>query len=196
MPTDSSWVGAWWLGILIGAGLILIPVIPMLGFPSEFPSTTKVRVARRASADSIKADIKLRYDLASIVPAVKGLLKNAPYIFICLSNSAETLVVGGLATFLPKLLETQYHFTAAKSALVTGCIIIPGSAVGIIIGGMLPKRYNWTCKQAMKATVIMAGISTCFSLAMLVGCPSNTVVGVDEGYYNRLDNHIKLLKKI
>ena len=53
-PDDTGWVGAWWLGYLIGAALCLLPVIPMLGFPREFPDTDAVRQKKRELEDSVK----------------------------------------------------------------------------------------------------------------------------------------------
>ena len=54
-PEDTGWVGAWWLGYLIGAALCLLPVVPMLGFPSEFPDTdAAVRQKKRELEDSVK----------------------------------------------------------------------------------------------------------------------------------------------
>ena len=52
-PTDQQWVGAWWVGILIGAGLLLIPVIPMLGLSRIFPDTELVREKKRELADTM-----------------------------------------------------------------------------------------------------------------------------------------------
>ena len=52
IPGDTGWVGAWWLGYLIGAALCLLPVIPMLGFPREFPDTDAVRQKKRELEDS------------------------------------------------------------------------------------------------------------------------------------------------
>ena len=56
-PGDAGWVGAWWLGYLIGAALCLLPVIPMLGFPREFPDTDAVRQKKRELEDSVKVII-------------------------------------------------------------------------------------------------------------------------------------------
>lgn len=47
--TESSveWVGAWWLGFLIGGFVSLIVGMLLLGFPKYLPSKCKVTVGKR-----------------------------------------------------------------------------------------------------------------------------------------------------
>ena len=125
-PSDANWVGAWWLGYLIGAGLCLLPVLPMLAFPREFPNTEDVRTKKRELEDSVKEDSNLKHDLKSVWPATLALLKNAPFIFISLAIACESLAIGGFSTFLPKFIQTQFHYTSGDSALYTGVIAVPG----------------------------------------------------------------------
>ena len=98
----------------------------MLGFPAMFPDAEKIREQKNELEDTIEEDKKLNHDFKSIFPATKSLLKNVPFMCICLASASESLGVGGFSTFLPKLVETQFHFTAANSALYTGIIVIPG----------------------------------------------------------------------
>lgn len=125
-PEDTNWVGAWWLGYLIGAGLLLLPVIPLLGFPKEFPDAEILRAHKKELEDTIEEDQDLKHDLKSVWPATKALFRNPPYIFISLASAAESLAIGGFSTFIPKFVQTQFHFTASDSALYTGIIVIPG----------------------------------------------------------------------
>ena len=107
----------------------MLASIPMFGFPSIFDDTERVRQEKNKFADTNKEDRNLNHDLKSLWPATKSLFKNVPFILICLGNAMENFLIGGFAIFLPKFIETQFHHTAAKSALLTGMVIIPGKLV-------------------------------------------------------------------
>ena len=189
-PTDRNWVGAWWIGFLLGAGLLLLPVVPLLGFGKQFPNAKQVQESKKECEDTIEERDDLKHDFRSAWPATKALLKNAPFLLICLASASESLAIGGFSTFIPKLIETQFHFTSSNAALYTGFIVIPGAAGGIFLGGYLPKRFNWNCSTTLKGASVMAFIATLTVLTSLIGCDSRTVVGTDENYFNRYaSNH-------
>ena len=180
-------MGAWWIGFLVGAALLLIPIVPLLGFPKQFPNTDEIRLSRATSDDSVPEKDNLKHDLKSVVPATKSLLLNRTFVFICLSNAGETLAVGGFATFLPKFIETQFNFSTANAALYTGCIVIPGAACGVLLGGYLPKRFSWTARQNLRGASVMAFLGALLMFSVLIGCPGQTMVGSmqTESYTNR-----------
>ena len=74
----------------------------------------------------------MNHNLKSVWPATKGLIKNLPFMFICLASSTESLAIGGFSTFFAKFLETQFHYTSGNSSLLSGVIIIPGKKCLII----------------------------------------------------------------
>lgn len=98
----------------------------MLGFPRLFPNTQAVRERKKELEDTVEVDKNLNHDFKSVWPATLALLKNPTYLCICLAISSESLAIGGFSTFIPKFIETQFHFTASNSALYTGLIVIPG----------------------------------------------------------------------
>ena len=168
-PSDSKWVGAWWVGFLIGAGLLLIPIIPMLGLPRLFPNTEEVRAKKRQISDHVPANEELKFGW----PATKALLKNPPFMFISLAIAAESLAIGGFSTFISKFVETQFYLTASDAALYTGVMGIPGAAGGVLLGGYLVKRYKWGCKDILKRATVMSFIAALCSSFILVGCHTN-----------------------
>jgi len=184
-PNDRNWVGAWWIGFLVGAILLLIPVIPMLGFPRLFPNNKIVKKNKIDLEDTVEENDRLKHDLGSLWPATKGLLTNPSFLFICLASASESLTIGGFSTFLPKFVETQFHVTSSNAALYTGLIVIPGGAGGIFVGGYLIKRYDWKCKQILKASTVMALIATFCVAISLVGCQGRQVVGAEDELLSR-----------
>ena len=74
-PSDKNWVGAWWLGFLIGGGILFLPTIPLLAFPREFPDTHIRRRDKEKAKDFAGHDVNLKSDLRSVWPALRALLK-------------------------------------------------------------------------------------------------------------------------
>ncbi|XP_047145428.1 solute carrier organic anion transporter family member 4C1 [Hydra vulgaris] len=183
---DGNWVGAWWIGFLIGAGILLIPIIPMLGFPRIFSDSKEIRKKKNELEDTTEEDQRLRHDLKSIWPSMKNLLKNKSFLFITLATASESLATGGFATFLPKFIETQFFLPASQSSLYTGIIAIPGAAGGIVLGGYLSKRYNWSCQSTLKYSAIIALVATALTATVFIGCNGREVVGVEIPYYNSM----------
>ena len=48
------------------------------------------------------------------------LLKNPVNMFVNFVGVFEAMTTGGMSTFLPKLLENQFHQTAANAAMISG----------------------------------------------------------------------------
>jgi len=180
---DRNWVGAWWLGYLIGAAFLLTPAIPMLGFSRTFKNTESVREKKLKLSDAVKEDKNLQHDLKSAWPATKALFKNTTFIFICLGGASETLAISGFSTFISKFIETQFHFTSSNASLYTGIIILPGAACGILVGGYLMKRYTWSCKKTLKISSFIAFLGIIPILSALIGCNGRDIVGASVPYF-------------
>lgn len=41
-PENPRWVGAWWIGFLLGGAAALLVAIPILGYPRQLPGTAPV----------------------------------------------------------------------------------------------------------------------------------------------------------
>lgn len=52
--------------------------------------------------------------------AIWNLLTNVPYMCICLATSAENFIVGCIAVFGPKFVESVFTLTPGQAALLTG----------------------------------------------------------------------------
>lgn len=42
-PYDVRWIGAWWLGYVIGASILVASAIGLLAFPRELPGSREMR---------------------------------------------------------------------------------------------------------------------------------------------------------
>ena len=107
--------------------------------------------------------------------------QNAPFIFICLGITCESLATSGFSAFLAKLIHLQFHVTEGDSSLYTGATIIPGAALGVLMGGYLVKRYDWDCQQILRFCTVVAFVAALCLSIFLVGCDGRRVEGqLDE----------------
>jgi hypothetical protein len=44
------------------------------------------------------------------------LLKNPPFLFLCLAGATEATLIAGMSTFGPKFLESQFNLSASEAA--------------------------------------------------------------------------------
>eukprot|EP00794_Sanderia_malayensis_P012244 gene12244-13505_t len=181
-PTDSIWVGAWWMGFLVGTAMFLLISIPMLGFPQEFPSTAEIRESKKELEDTVKEDGKLEVNFRSLIPASVALLKNKCYLLISLAVTFEGLATGGFSTFIPKFFESQFFVSASNAALYTGIIVVPGAGGGILLGGYLIKKYNWNCQKTIKMSMIFSLLAFVATASIFIGCGQKEITGVNVPY--------------
>eukprot|EP00794_Sanderia_malayensis_P012245 gene12245-13506_t len=181
-PSDKIWVGAWWMGYLLGTGLFLLICIPMLGFPQEFASTEDVRAAKRELEDTIQDDGQMELNFKTLISASKSLLQNKPYMFLTLAITSEAVVVGGFATFIPKFFESQFFLSASNAALYSGAIFVPGVGGGIIFGGLLLKKFQWNCQTTLKMIIVFSILGLISSTSVFIGCGTKDIAGINVAY--------------
>ena len=111
---------------------------------------------------------------------IKKLLLNRPYLFLQLGSACEALVVVGIGAFLPKVVQTQFLFSASQASFVSGACVIIGASSGTVIGGILSKR--WTPLQNARAVAYFSLLALCCSTTVLLHCSSVVLVGVTNPY--------------
>ena len=65
-------------------------------------------------------DAKAFAHIRHLPQAVKVLLKNLTFIFLSLAEASEGAMVAGCTTFMPKVIENQFGFSAGFAALCVG----------------------------------------------------------------------------
>ncbi|XP_015111203.1 solute carrier organic anion transporter family member 3A1 [Diachasma alloeum] len=168
-PTDPRWVGAWWLGLVLIAAMLMLVSIAMFAFPSRLP----------ASRSAPKIEDSKKPSLRDFPKAVKRLLKNDILMFRTASSVLHILPIAGLYTFLPKYLETQFRLPAHHANMISGVGGILVMGLGIIISGVFILRAKPNARFvaawiAFTAVVYAVGMG----ILMFIGCPMDDFAGL------------------
>lgn len=206
-PKDPRWVGAWWLGFLISAGLVVLAASPYFFFPREMPKEKHELHLRRkvltSAASSISKGeelssqhepLKKETGLAQIAPdltvvqfikvfpsVLLRMLRHPIFLLVVLSQVCTSSMVAGIATFLPKFLERQFSVTASFANLLLGTLAIPLAIVGIVLGGVLVKRLHLSPMQC--SVLCLLGSLLCMVLSLplfFIGCSTHQIAGITQ----------------
>ncbi|KFO99642.1 Solute carrier organic anion transporter family member 2B1, partial [Calypte anna] len=163
---DPRWVGAWWLGFLVAASLVALSAVPYFFFPREMPK----EVGKRSQVPFFLVDFPL---------VLLRNLRHPVYLLVVLAQVNISAMVAGLATFMGKFLERQFSLTASLANMLIGAVNIPGSMVGIVVGGAILKRFQMSLRQCSAMCIL--GMFLCLLVAfplLFLGCPTQKVMGV------------------
>ncbi|XP_017656397.1 solute carrier organic anion transporter family member 2B1 isoform X1 [Nannospalax galili] len=202
---DPRWVGAWWLGFLIAAGLVALAAIPYFFFPRELPKEKHELHFRRkvlaGAASPVSTDeepsseqepSKKKDGLAQISPDLTVVqfikvfprvllrtLRHPIFLLVVLSQVCMSSMVAGMGTFLPKVLERQFSITASFANLLLGCLTIPLAIMGIVVGGILVKRLHLSPMHC--SVLCLLGMLLCLLLSLplfFIGCSTHQIAGI------------------
>lgn len=101
-------------------------------------------------------------------------------MFLNLSGAMEGLLVSGLGTFLPKVLEQQFGLTSTKAAVLMGLTTLPGGGGGTFLGGYLVKRYDLKCAAIIKMCVVCSFVALVLGSSFLISCPTRKFAGITQ----------------
>ncbi|KAM8875873.1 solute carrier organic anion transporter family member 2A1 isoform 2-T2 [Spinachia spinachia] len=179
---DPRWVGAWWMGMLITAGCLLLTSIPYFFFPRRMPSEDNVIGSETDASDDFKKPDVSVLDFLKMFPRMfVHLLLSPLFLMLVLAQCCFSSVIAGLATFLNKFLELQYSATAIYSSLLVGAVNLPAVAVGMLIGGVIMKKAGLTLKTIPRFCVAMLSVSTLLFIPLFfMGCPTQKVSEVNN----------------
>ncbi|XP_066158516.1 solute carrier organic anion transporter family member 74D [Euwallacea fornicatus] len=168
--SDPRWVGAWWLGLVIISGLLVLASIAMFAFPKRLPH---VKPLHRPRTNNV-ADKKQHPSLRDFPKTVKRLLKNDILMFRTASSVLHILPIAGLYTFLPKYLESQFRLPTPTANMISGVGGILVMGVGIVISGIFILKVKPNARFvagwiAFTAIVYAMGMGA----LMFIGCPMN-----------------------
>ncbi|NXO82593.1 SO1C1 protein, partial [Sitta europaea] len=173
-PQDSRWVGAWWLGFLIGGATSFLSAIPFCFLPKS------LKKPEEAKKDKTSHGLLENTDFYN---SLKKVLGNRMYFtFLCCSLLQFSGFIG-FVTYKPKYMEQQYGQSPSKSNFLIGVTSLPPVGLGIFLGGLIMKKYKMSIIVATKFSFIMSFLSYAIGLLhFLVGCDNYAVAGMTVSY--------------
>ncbi|XP_053378274.1 solute carrier organic anion transporter family member 4A1-like [Mercenaria mercenaria] len=183
-PVDPRWVGAWWVGFIITAVFFFIFTVPLAGYPKNLPGTSEIRAARETDTDQKAKEDKrtITEKLIEFPKSIVRLVSIPTYTLVILGACAETLVIGGLAAFAPKILEEKFDILPSDSGFIMGAVTLLGGAGGMVLGGVLIKRFKFGVVGMVRLCVLMSLLAIVIGAGFFIGCPEIEFAGVTTSY--------------
>ncbi|XP_022447851.1 solute carrier organic anion transporter family member 4C1 isoform X2 [Delphinapterus leucas] len=184
---DPRWLGAWWIGFLMSWLFAWSLIIPFACFPKHLPGTAEIQDGKASQihqSNSLQhTDGNFGQSFKDFPAALKNLMRNTVFMCLVLSTCSEALVTTGFATFLPKFIENQFGLSSSSAAILAGTVLIPGAALGQILGGILVSKFKMTCKNIMKFALLMSITALTLTFVFVyANCENEPFAGVSESY--------------
>ncbi|XP_071477935.1 solute carrier organic anion transporter family member 4A1-like [Diadema antillarum] len=183
-PSSPTWVGAWWLGFIVAAGISFSIVIPFLAFPRSLPGGKKVFAQRKHETQrGMEFETKTGWgSIAQFPRALWMLIKNLPFMFNNISTACETFILVAVGVFGPKYMESQFNLTSGQAAILAGIIVTPSSFIGALFGGWVVKRFDLKYKGMLRFTLGVLICSLGLQFVFFMSCESIDFAGVTVDY--------------
>ncbi|XP_069748271.1 solute carrier organic anion transporter family member 2B1 isoform X3 [Narcine bancroftii] len=196
---DPRWLGAWWLGFLIAGSCVLIFSFPYFFFPREMPKEGTKGHRTEGNLEKNLEELKAKEDNAlqkmSLLQFIKSFprilvrtLRSWVYLTVVLAQVCLSALMSGLTVFISKFLEQQFSVTASFANLLIGSIHVPGAVLGILMGGMIMRRFSISLRGSAVMCCLSIFTSICAATPLLfLGCATQKVAGVNHPINGTLD---------
>ncbi|XP_072018413.1 solute carrier organic anion transporter family member 4A1-like [Amphiura filiformis] len=193
-PDCPLWVGAWWLGFVVTAGIAFLVAIPLLGFGKHLPTYREAQKQRthetRPGAEfEAKTTTYGTNKLSDLPKALIALLKNPTYVFIDLAVICEGFILAFTSVFGPKIVESVFNMSSGDAALAVGIILAPAAIIGPIASGYIIRRFDLKVPQILKLILVVLVLGGACFFGFLFYCPNVPFAGVTVVYQNTTQDY-------
>ncbi|XP_068962154.1 solute carrier organic anion transporter family member 1B1-like [Petaurus breviceps papuanus] len=194
-PTDSRWVGAWWLGFLIAGMLGIASGIPFFFFPKNLKKERRQSIGLTpldAPSTNENGGQKLNFEnseqaktngLAGFFYSLKGIISSQLYLMLLISSLMSACSFIGSVTFIPKYLDLEYGISMSKSNFLLGAMTMPVLAISILLGGYISKKLKLNVIGITKLLFVSRIVSLILQLSFFfLTCEDQPVAGLTVTY--------------
>lgn len=136
------WLGAWWIGFIVIAALLMTFSPWLTLFPSRF-DTKETDAARIEKSNSQDEPQTFKEWLEEAKGVAKRLLTSKVYMLNNISSALLLFGFMGFALFMPKFIEFHFRKTASSSGATGGIPKTLASVIGML--GMSHSRLEYFC---------------------------------------------------
>lgn len=207
---DVRWIGAWYLGWIVIASVLVVFGLVCTMFPKELPRAAARRLIaeekekrKKSTIPIVLANGKAQQDEESNEPSIKDfkislirLLKNKLFM---LNNISGVFYIFGFMPFWiysAKLIETLFRQTSSASSLFTGSFALVASAMGILAAGYFITKFKPSGKSLAMWNVIVgvSSVLAIFSFTFMECQHSRNAVVVENNDMCLSNCHCSLVK--
>lgn len=194
-PTDSRWVGAWWLNFLMSGLLSIISSIPFFFLhknPNKSKKERKVSTSlhvlktneeKNQAANLANHKQKTTINTDGFFQSLKTLLTNHLYVIYLILTLLQLSGFIGYFTYIFKYTEQQYGQSASQANMLLGLITLPAMATGMFLGGYIIKKLKLTLVGIAKFAFFTYFMSCLvFLLKFALICESKSIAGLTFTY--------------
>ncbi|XP_060101801.1 solute carrier organic anion transporter family member 1A2-like isoform X2 [Heteronotia binoei] len=189
---DARWVGAWWLGVMLCAGVNFLVAIPFFFLPRTLPKEGEekdVHLGTKGNRTLLQresvsqANQKISEIAKDFIPYLKSLFHNPIYMLFILITVLQFSAYIGMITFMPKYLEQQYGISASDAIFLIAVYNLPVICSGYFLGGLLMKKFKIsTYKAAHIAFWSSVTEYLIYFSAYFMVCKNSSVAGLTISY--------------
>ncbi|XP_031236905.1 solute carrier organic anion transporter family member 1A6-like [Mastomys coucha] len=187
-PTDTRWVGAWWIGFLVCAGVNVLISIPFFFFPKTLPKeglqdngdgTEDAREEKHRE----KAQEEKRASFQDFFLFMKSLSCNPIYMLCVLTSLLQINGFINIFIFKPKYLEHNYGISTAKAIFLIGLHTSPSVCAGYLVSGFIMKKFKITLKKAAFIAICLLMSECLLSICnFMLACDNIPIAGITTSY--------------
>ncbi|PIO77594.1 organic Anion Transporter Polypeptide family protein [Teladorsagia circumcincta] len=115
-------------------------------FDSHKKTGNNMDTDERKKNDVVQTHVKLNVDFSGDKFAYFKIFKMFFFSKTCMAliamQTAESMIMNGYITFIPKLFENLFGFSSSWASTMTGLIIVPMGLIGSFVGGKLGERVE------------------------------------------------------
>nr|AAH71214.1 Solute carrier organic anion transporter family, member 1a6 [Mus musculus] len=187
-PTDTRWVGAWWIGFLVCAGVNVLTSIPFFFFPKTLPKEgLQDNGDGTENAKEEKHRDKAKEENQGIIKEfflmMKNLFCNPIYMLCVLTSVLQVNGVANIVIYKPKYLEHHFGISTAKAIFLIGLYTTPSVSAGYLISGFIMKKLKITLKKAAIIALCLFMSECLLSLCnFMLTCDTTPISGLTTSY--------------
>uniref|UniRef100_A0A8C5ULC1 Solute carrier organic anion transporter family member n=1 Tax=Microcebus murinus TaxID=30608 RepID=A0A8C5ULC1_MICMU len=187
-PTDTRWVGAWWFGFLICAGVNVLTAIPFFFLPKTLPKEgleDNADIIKNNKEENQREEDKKKQGgiTKDFLPFMKSLSCNPIYMLFILVSVLQFNAFVNMFSFMPKYMEQQYGKSSSDAIFLIGVYNLPPICIGYIAGGLIMKKFKITVKQAAHIACWLSLFEyLIYFSSFFMTCANSSVAGITTSY--------------